>query len=307
MEHVGCCLCGEADGEPLGVGEDFEYRTSPDTFLTLRCRACDLVYLSPRPQARELSRIYPDDYHAFNFSVEQYGFVYKVRRWLEARRLLACCRDLGEGARILDIGCGDGFHLNLLKDFGPKSWWLEGVDPSDSAIEAAIRNGLQVHHGKVQDLALPRGTYDLALMIATVEHVENPAELVSTVRNLLKPGGRLLIVTDNTDTVDFRLSQARHWGGYHFPRHWYLFSPAAIRILADRTTMEVESLSTIVSPVNWVYSIRNRLVDWGAPRWLVERFSLGSTVSLGVFTLFDMIHQLVGKGALIRAVLRRPA
>jgi 2-polyprenyl-3-methyl-5-hydroxy-6-metoxy-1,4-benzoquinol methylase len=259
---------------------------------------------------QDLSRIYPPDYHAFEFSAERYGFVYQVRQKLEARRLLSCCKGLGKDARIIDVGCGDGFHLNLLKKFGQPSWQLEGVDPSDRAVEAGTRKGLKIHHGIVQDLVedfvLPQASYDLAFMIATIEHVDDPSAVLTTVRSLLKPGGKVIIVTDNTDTLDFQLFKTRHWGGYHFPRHWNLFNPNTIRALAQKTLMEVDTLTTVVSPVNWVYSIRNTLVDWQAPKWLVERFSLNSTFSLGIFTLFDMLHQWMGRGALIRATLRRP-
>ena len=69
---------------------------------------------------------------------------------------------------------------------------------------------------------------------------------------------------------------------------------------------EVERLGTMVSPVNWTFSIRNALVDWHAPNRLVERFSLGSPVSLGLFTLVGMAQQLFGRGELLEVVLRRP-
>lgn len=303
---VKCCVCQVDDAEPIAVGEDFEYRTSPDTFLAVQCRRCGLVYLNPRPAITALDQIYPPDYHAFEFSAERYGFVYQVRRKLEARRLLACCRGLNSRARILDVGCGDGFHLSLLQEFGQPGWQLEGVDPSDRAVAAGLRQGLEIHHGTVQALALPRASYDLALMIATIEHVDDPAGVLAAVRALLKPGGRVVIVTDNTHTLDFQIFKARHWGGYHFPRHWHLFNPDNMRQLAQQTQLEMEALTTVVSPVNWVYSLRNTLVDWGAPAWLIKQFSLSSTISLGIFTLFDLLHQAIGKGALMRAILKRP-
>jgi SAM-dependent methyltransferase len=306
LTTVRCCICQTEDAKPIAVGEDFEYRTSPDTFLAVRCQSCGLVYLNPRPANHELSRIYPPDYHAFEFSSERYGFVYKVRRKLEASRLLSCCKGLGAQARIIDVGCGDGFHLGLLREFGQPGWQLEGVDPSDRAVAAGHRNGLNIHQGTVQDLDLAKGSYDLAFMIATIEHVDDPPGVLAAVRSLLKPGGKVVIVTDNTNTLDFQLFNARYWGGYHFPRHWNLFNPNNMRRLAEKTQMEVETLTTIVSPVNWVYSIRNLLVDRGAPGWIVERFSLSSTVSLGIFTLFDMLNHWAGKGALMRAILRRP-
>jgi hypothetical protein len=136
--------------------------------------------------------------------------------------------------------------------------------------------------------------------------VDEPVEVLQAVRSLLRPGGRLVIVTDNTSTLDFHLFKRRYWGGYHFPRHWNLFNPSTLRQLAEKVDMEVVQLTTILSPVNWVYSLHNALVDWKAPRWLIRQFTLKSTLALGVFTLFDLLHQKLGHGALLRVTIRRP-
>jgi SAM-dependent methyltransferase len=306
LEHVGCPICGRTDGDPVGVGEDFEYRTVPDTFLALQCKACTVVYLDPRPAAGEMRRIYPDAYHAFDFSEADFGIIHKVRSRLEARRLTRSIGDVSERARIVDVGCGDGFHLDLLRRHGRKSWTLEGVDLDPRAAAAARARGLTVHEGTVQELNLPQSNYDVALMIQTIEHVADPASVLGAVVKLLKPGGRLIIVTDNTGSLDFRLFRRRHWGGYHFPRHFSLFNDRSIRMIAARSGFEVVGVQTIVSPVNWVYSIRNLLDDYGAPKGLISQFSLSSPASLGVFTVFDSALQMAGKGALIRAELRRP-
>jgi ubiquinone/menaquinone biosynthesis C-methylase UbiE len=307
LEHVACCICGSTNGDPLAVGEDFEYHTSPDTFLAVRCPACELVYLDPRPTAAGLGQIYPDHYHAFAFTEEGFGLVHQVRSRLEARRMLKAIGDLGDGARILDVGCGDGFHLDLIRRYGRPGWVLEGVDIDPRALDAARKRGLTVHDGTIETLELPEASYQFALMIQTIEHVADPPAVLRAVRRVLAPGGRLLVVTDNTDSLDFRIFRRRHWGGYHFPRHWNLFNKASMRRLATACGFEVESLETMVSPVNWVYSIRNTLEDRGAPRWLVNRFSLSTPVSLACFTAFDTLHQLAGRGALLRVSLRRPA
>ena len=62
----------------------------------------------------------------------------------------------------------------------------------------------------------------------------------------------------------------------------------------------------MVSPVNWVYSVRNALDDWGAPRRLVDQFSLSSPLSLGVFTLVDGGTSCSAAARVLRAVLRKP-
>jgi SAM-dependent methyltransferase len=305
LEHVGCCICGRTDGEPVGVGEDFEYRTSPDTFLAVQCPTCEVVYLDPRPKEADFGRIYPDDYHAFDFSADQFGLVHRVRRRLEARRLLRYLGSVPSAARIIDVGCGDGFHLSLLTDFGRPSWTVEGVDVDHRAVAAARRRGLTVHAGHVEELGLDAGAYDAALMIQTIEHVVDPPRVLSAIARLLKPGGRLIVVTDNTGSLDFRLFRGRHWGGYHFPRHLNLFNKRSIELVARKADLRPVSIGTIVSPVNWVYSVRNLLDDYGAPRRLVDRFSLTSVASLSVFTAFDMIHQFAGRGALLCATFRK--
>lgn len=306
LTSVSCCVCGSSDATVVGKGEDYEYHTSSDVFSAMQCNSCGLVYLNPRPSVSEFETIYPPTYHAFDFSKKNFGFVYKVRSRLEANRSLKRCRNLPDNARILDVGCGDGFHLGLLREYGKKSWTLEGVDLDKRAVKMATEAGLKVHLGSVEEINLPPESFDLVFMIQTIEHVERPDEVLGSIFKLLKKGGRLVIVTDNTGSLDFNIFKAKHWGGYHFPRHWNLFNRNSLTKLGEKTGFEMEDFTTIVSPVNWVYSIHNSLVDHKRPKWLINQFTLKSPVSLFVFTVLDFVLQKFGKGALLQATLRRP-
>ncbi len=306
LVSVSCCVCDTDNAEKIGSGYDFEYFTGPDLFNVYHCRECGNVYLNPRPDVSEFERIYPPNYHSLDFSEENYSFVHKIRSRLEANRLLRYCKDIPANAKILDVGCGDGFHLKLLKQFGNKSWTLEGIDLDSRAVAIASKTGLTIHHGSVEDLNLGDNQYDLVYTIQTIEHVANPDEFLAAIFCILKPGGRLVIVTDNTDSIDFAWFKKSYWGGYHFPRHWNLFNPKSLTRLAHKTGYEVSDLKTIVSPVNWVYSIHNLLVDKKAPQWLIDQFTLKSPISLGVFTLLDTVLQNFGRGALLNAYLTKP-
>jgi SAM-dependent methyltransferase len=140
----------------------------------------------------------------------------------------------------------------------------------------------------------------------TVEHLPDPLATLRAVAALLAPGGRVVVVTDNAGSPDFGLFGGRHWGGFHFPRHTYLFDRRTLARLGEAAGLEVERVSTAVSPVNWVYSVRNWLDDWGGLRWLVNRFSLRSAFALGVFTLMDMPLSFVGLGAILHGRFRKP-
>lgn len=299
-----CCLCGIEDVDPIGVGEDFEYRTCPDQFLAVRCRRCGIVFLNPRPALESYVQIYPNDYHAFQFQEEEFGIVHKIRRRLEAKRLLRWCRNLPNDARILDVGCGDGFHLNLLKDYGKKTWSLFGLDADERAVQAGESKGLNIKQGFLEEYT--ETGFDLIFLIMTIEHVNDPKGLLQTVQNKLKPGGRLVIVTDNTKTLDHYFFQGRHWGGYHFPRHTYLFNRKNLSLLGESVGLNPIKVRSAMSPVNWVYSVRNLLDDWGFSKWLVRRFSLKSVVSLSVFTLWDTVLNWFGYGSILHGIFQKP-
>ena len=310
LEQVttGCCVCGTGQwAQPIATGEDFEYESSPDSFVAKQCSNCGLVFLDPRPAMSELSTIYGPEYHAYDFSEEKFGIAYRVRAWLESRRLKKWCGDLPQGARIIDIGAGDGFHLKLLEKLGGGRWSVEGVDPDEHAIAAARAKGLRMHHGLVQDIGLSEGSYDFATLIMTIEHVDAPERMLADVARLLKPGGCVGIITDNTDSPDFAIAKRRYWGGYHFPRHWNLFSKASIRKLAHNAGLEVVRIRTLVSPVNWTYTMHNWLKDIGAPRFLYSQFGLDKPLPLAFFTVMDSVLAAFGKGAILGVVLRKPA
>lgn len=306
-ENVTCCVCSSTRSHVEGVGVDFEYHTSEDVHTTHRCEGCGVVFLNPRPERSEFERIYPSNYHAFDFSSEGYGFVYRVRSRLEANRLLRYCKGAPSDARILDVGCGDGFHLDLLRRYGDKGWRIEGMDVDRRAIELALRRGHSVRMSSIEESDLKPDSYDVIYSIQTIEHLGRPDLAFRNMQRALKPGGRLIVVTDNTESIDFSLFRDRHWGGYHFPRHWYLFNKRSLSELATRTGFQAVSIDTIVSPVNWVYSIRNYLVDHSASDWLVARFTLKSTGSLAAFTLLDMPLSWMGRGALLNGVFEKSA
>lgn len=300
-----CCVCDHENAKIIGAGSDFEYRTSDDSFDAVQCDSCGLIYLNPRPDVSEFQTIYPSNYHAFDFSEENFGIVHKIRSRLEANRVLSWCKGLPDDAEILDVGCGDGFHLELLKKYGSENWRLEGIDLDARAVEMAKNRGLNVRLGTVQDIK-ETDLYDFAFTVQTIEHVEQPDDFLRSIKRVLKPGGKLVIVTDNTDSYDFRLFKKSHWGGYHFPRHWNLFNRKNLAKLGENVGFKTEKITTQVSPVNWVYSFHNRFVDEGKPIWLINQFTLKSTVSLSAFTALDIVLQKLGNGGLLNATFIKP-
>jgi SAM-dependent methyltransferase len=115
---------------------------------------------------------------------------YRARREILAdliRRRIA----LPENPRILEIGCGTGHNIVMLKRFGRVD--AVEIDPAARAI-ASRRLG----HA-VMDAPLPALTgiedraYDLVAILDVLEHVEEDREALESIARKLRPGGRILI------------------------------------------------------------------------------------------------------------------
>jgi 2-polyprenyl-3-methyl-5-hydroxy-6-metoxy-1,4-benzoquinol methylase len=305
---VGCALCGADAGRVVAQGWDFEYATVREEFTVRQCAACAHEYLSPRPAIHELGRIYPPDYYAYDMEGAHAGPALRVKRWLEARRvrrLLAMVS--APEPRCLDIGCGDGAFLEVLHRAGIPRRRLAGVDLSAELVAGLRTRGFEAHAGRVEELPLENGAYDLVLMLQTIEHVEDPVAVFAAVRRLLAPGGILLCETPNVRSLDARLFRRRYWSGYHFPRHWHLFHAESLARLARRAGLEPVRIETYPCVVSWIFPLHHRLRESGAPAWLYRWFwPLRNLPLLALFTPLDVLLAPFGLTSNLRGIFRRP-
>lgn len=116
--------------------------------------------------------------------------------WYRARReILASLIErripLPAGARILEIGCGTGHNLVMLRRFGE----VDAIEIDAAAREiAAQRLGRDVLSAPLPELTgIEDGAYDLVAILDVLEHVEADREALVSMARKLKPGGRLLI------------------------------------------------------------------------------------------------------------------
>jgi len=93
--------------------------------------------------------------------------------------------------RILEIGCGTGHNLPMLRQFGRLD--AVEIDPIARAI-ASSRLGHAVHDAPLPDLAgVPQRAYDLVALLDVLEHVEADREALVSIAARLKPNGRILL------------------------------------------------------------------------------------------------------------------
>jgi 2-polyprenyl-3-methyl-5-hydroxy-6-metoxy-1,4-benzoquinol methylase len=324
-EAVVCNNCGSGTFETVATGSDHEYpHTSPDVFRMVRC-GCGLVYLNPRPAVSELETIYPPDYYAYQI-VEQrlrsrggkgsllrrYMDAQAIRRW---RPYAAEVRAAAEGPYdILDIGCGDGNMLNQWKRAFDCEVRAHGVEMNEKAAAIAEAEGHRVSPKRIEECDLAEGSFDFVFSSHVVEHVEDPVSFMRAVRKALKPTGYVLIDTPNVDTVDFRLFGRRHWGAYHFPRHWNMYDERTFAALADKAGLRVVRVEYMPAAIFWVWTLHSMLFS-RRPRLADRLFPPVDTLlgggpwiwaMLSVLTAVDLaVRAVTGKTSNMRVILRR--
>ena len=115
--------------------------------------------------------------------------------WFVARRAILSTligrMRLPARARILEVGCGTGHNLPMLRGFGE----VDALEADAAArVYARETSGLPVREGLLPELAeVEDGRYDLVALLDVLEHVDEDAASLRSIANKLKPGGRLLL------------------------------------------------------------------------------------------------------------------
>jgi SAM-dependent methyltransferase len=130
--------------------------------------------------------------------------------------------------RILELGFGKGFTLELLKMLG---WAAEGLETDPVAVAAAAERGLAVRCGALAEKAYPDCYFDAVVSSHVIEHIHDPKTLLRECHRILRPGGRLIAATPNARGLTHRVFGPA-WRGLEPPRHLQIFTPTALRTLA---------------------------------------------------------------------------
>jgi len=216
---VDCRLCGSRDLRVL-------FTATRSGRQVVRCRGCGLVFYDPQPSPAQAAALYSSDYFAHEYPAE----TEEGQTRLAHRRLTRIEMEAGVGS-LLDAGCGAGRFLAVARTRG---WKAAGLDVSPSAVRlAATTSGAPVYEG---DLGRPlppgQAPVDVVTMWDTLEHLANPVAALAETTRWLRPGGLLVIQTQNANSVTAAW-MGRRWEQF-VEFHLYHFSPWALRLALER-------------------------------------------------------------------------
>jgi SAM-dependent methyltransferase len=252
-----CPICRNQENNKVHIAREMMFGWRHE-FPYLECSHCGCLHLLKPPE--NLSDYYPKDYYSFGepYRVPRFSFIWRLLRhfkhayWLRGRNLFGAIMSLWTGpapghfrflrqarlnfhSSILDVGCGSGSFLNVLRrdDFTH----LFGVDPY---IKETIRydNGIVIW--KKDFLELDQ-YFDFIIMNHSFEHMPNPLEILQQVYRLLNPDRYVLIRIPVASSQAWK-QYGVNWVQLDAPRHLFLHTEQSMRILADQTGLQLKDV-----------------------------------------------------------------
>ena len=153
-------------------------------FAEYACQSCELAHYLPHAVGSE---------HLYR-QLQTFPWYYGEDKW-EHRMAL---KDVPQHADVLDVGCGVGAFLDVLRD--RREARATGIDLSSEAVAIAQRLGRSASLGDLVNAVEGRiGEFDVVCVFQVLEHVADPRRFLQGCVRLLKPGGRLCVGVPNND------------------------------------------------------------------------------------------------------------
>ena len=234
-----CVACGEERFDAVFRASDRLYHTTTKEFSVVRCRACGLLRLDPRPDAGELREYYPDDYWFAPDESAASRLEERYRRLVlrdHVRFVERALRQSSARGPLLDAGCGGGLFLGMMRQRG---FHVLGLDVSRAAAAIAWRRQRVPSVCAVLEAApFPHGSLAGLTMFHVLEHLHDPRAYLAAAHGLLAPDGRLIVQVPNAASWQARLL-GRRWNGMDVPRHLSDFRANDVAKLMERCGFEV--------------------------------------------------------------------
>ncbi len=233
---------------------DYLYQTSNKIYQVFKCTRCSLEKIHPLPSKKEISSFYPINYYSYHVQkVKNQDFFLKLREKIvdisynkkskkDIWYLLALIfKNLLPGLplnylgnrRFLDVGCGDGYSLDLLSKYHWKTFGFELGEP--------FKKGSIYYGPSLLGVDFKKTTFDYIRVWHLLEHVPNPASYIKKLASLLTQKGHLTIGVPNSASLYAKLF-GKYWYNRDIPRHVINYNPYTLALLCNKYNLKIISV-----------------------------------------------------------------
>ena len=222
--HQSCLICDSTNIEPLNGYAVHDL---------VKCNSCGFVFMRRIPTLQELI-----DYYSV-YAYEQAKEMPEPTR-LSYEALLDSMEPYRKNNRILDVGCGEGWVLDIAKK---KGWEVYGTEFSEKAIEICRQKGIKMYEGVLDPNKMDVKDFDVIISSETIEHINNPKQEFGNIYQLLRKGGLVYITTPNFNSYLRRMLKDR----FHiitYPEHLSYYTKSTLNKLLKELGFRKKKLLT---------------------------------------------------------------
>jgi len=250
-KEINSCWCGRDVTNQFEIRSyDYSYRTCANQFTFALCD-CGSYVLVNRPVDEELPNIYPQNYLAYSPSQSRLVTTIRALNFRLKIRVVKKVMKHGFITTWLDYGAGAGeLALNLRHMGVPRVFVVDAHSSIQSVLKQ--RELFVLKPEQLEELE----NVDVVSALQVIEHVPDPFGLLSEFFRLLRPGGIVLLETPSPAGLDFKIGRGGKWGGWHAPRHFYVFSESSLCAMIESVGFQIVSCTNIPSPYIWSETLR---------------------------------------------------
>ncbi|MBN2067757.1 MAG: class I SAM-dependent methyltransferase [Candidatus Diapherotrites archaeon] len=215
-------------------------------YRIVECKRCGLIYSNPILEPSVIEKLYVGG--EFKYSKartralkESYG-----------KCVAAAAKFVRRRERFLDIGCGNGFLLEVAKELGFKE--VYGLEPNKYCLKIARKD---IRPKIINDILKPnsfkKNYFDLICSFFVLDHVTDPNHFLRICHSFLKKEGVILCVSNDTKALSAKLL------GEKSPiinmSHIYLFDSSTVKKIFENNsfqTLRQWNVSTVNSFNDWL-------------------------------------------------------
>ena len=193
----------------------------------IRCLKCNHIQLFPIPTLNDEKKFYDENLQDKN--INDVGSIKRARRKMmpdNIRRYQFIKKIIPKKSRVLEIGSGHGFFLEIMKTNG---FDIIGYDISKEKRKYSKKvTDVPVYDININEKISMDDKFDIVVLFHTLEHITEPITLLKNIKKLLKPKGKILIEVPNSD--DFHLKLNKFYKEFYWERaHIHYFSPKILK------------------------------------------------------------------------------
>ncbi len=220
------------------------------------CKMCKVGITIPIPSPSELSSLYSSGTYRSASGKRFVGLV-ETGVYLARQQRRKRIEKYKRNGRILDIGCGRGLFLNVMKKNG---WKVAGTEYDQNTAESIGKSlDINIKTGNPKEWGFPSESFDVVTMNHVLEHMPAPEIAIEECSRLLDKGGLLVVAVPNFTSL--QSSWGKHlWFHLDIPHHLYHFSEEGLTSLLEKyklNVLKIRRFDLEYNPFGWLQTLLN--------------------------------------------------